>query len=144
MNSEIDPLVPNEEMEQRPKMCGGRVRSWFIKMLLLTLVFSVLFGMLVQIWLYYQSLSDDLDTSSVSVIGFATFCNRQNIQSWNVRDCNISNTSTVCTVLSDDNVQIMNIPPKAINSTFENNRLEVDQVMNASECVTWLLFSLPI
>jgi len=144
MSSEVDPLVHTNHQES-PKMCDRRVRYWFLRMLLLTIIFSVLIGLLIQIWLYYQSLSDDLDSKNINMVGYVTFCKNQVVKGWNVRDCVIHTTNITCHVVSTDVLDILTLPAQNITHTFQQNTLQVNTKDDLSTtCFSWILLSLPI
>lgn len=143
MSSEIDPLVHTDEPQERPNMCDKRVRHWFFRMLLITIIFSVLFGLLIQIWMYYQSLSDDLDTDNVGLVGYALFCNNTFIKGWNVRQCHIEPGFIQCNVQSNEQVELILQPPQIPLYNFQNNTLIVNQTLSSS-CTQWMLYALPI
>lgn len=143
MSSEIDPLVHTDEPQERPNMCDKRVRHWFFRMLLITIIFSVLFGLLIQIWLYYQSLSDDLDTDNVGLVGYALFCNKTFIKGWNVRQCDIEPGFIQCNVQSNEQIELILQPPQIPLYNFQNNTLIVNQTLSTL-CTQWMLYALPI
>ena len=142
MSSEIEPLVDSDERLERPTMCDRRVRYWFLRMLLITMIFSVLFGLLVQIWMYYQSLSDDLDLDQVNIVGYALFCNHSFVKGWNVRQCQIQPGLIQCNVQNTEPLDILVQPPIHLQYRFENNTLTVNQTLTKT-CIQWVLYSFP-
>ena len=136
----FEPSDSDERLE-RPTMCTV-VRYWFLRMLLITVIFSVLFGLLVQIWMYYQSLSDDLDLDKVNIVGYALFCNHSFVKGWNVRQCRIQPGLIECNVQNTEPLDILVQPPINLQYRFENNTLTVNQTLT-NTCIQWMLYSFP-
>jgi len=74
-------------MPSQVMMCGSGTRLWCFRIGILIFIFSILMGMIVQIWNYYFTLMNDMDTmiqDSPKLSSILEICERKIQYQWNI------------------------------------------------------------
>jgi hypothetical protein len=99
-------------------MCDKVTRIWCCRIGLVFSVFGVLSMMLFQIWNYYFSLVQQMDEQTIEyprIHAILSFCNRAQLNSWNIDRCLLTNGSWTCSMLTPlENNYIIDPPTNII------------------------------
>lgn len=117
-----------------PDMCDKRTRVWCCHIGLVFSISSILLSMMFQVWSYYFSLVDEMDTLSSArpyLGGFVEICDSNILKSWNL-ECVKFPSYFNC-----------NLPAGALDTWVRSTCNGPLSNMSMSECCSVMVWVLP-